>query len=478
MSIMKKSRKSLLAVSMCLFFLSGCGVVPSYDDFDTQVAPLESLEQVSDCFSENDYDERSSIIATTKQEYVSDNGLCVLKDMGAYYDVTLDFENGTHGEVAKAYGECILQAVGVDATDFLEGYIYENIHMAFPELTEDYSPVWTRTEKLLKNMPEEYMEELNALAETVSGGEHGLKEDGRLSYEEMVLANLIPDVLRGTACFSLSVWGTKTEDATRYSARVMEWNVGSERQSAKVHAVLHMKNGEKSYTAIGFLGLLDVLTGINDQGVLIACLDVREDQHYNSEGKFPYTWDMRYALENYDQADLAADFFLSRAGKYTYNPNIMLGDANVSYCVELCNEPEKAPAVLRTVDSVLTDNLSWSVPDSMCIINDYVVQGTGEKMTQRAANYNRWRNAERWLTEKDKVKLSDMKELVTRENLFHSEKEGEGDAYMIPVQIYSSNMVHIAIVDYSTGEIHVAFASKEGKENRPDFYIVGKYFDK
>ena len=49
----------------------------------------------------------------------------------------------------------------------------------------------------LKNsLSDDYQQEIEGFAQEITDGERGIKENDRMSYEEVVLLNLLPDALR------------------------------------------------------------------------------------------------------------------------------------------------------------------------------------------------------------------------------------------------------------------------------------------
>ena len=471
--------KRIGIILLCMIIITGCsGAIPSYDNVDVTVNGECVLSPVSDCFVEDVYASRPSLVEETIATYTSEDGLCVIEEKEDYYEVTLDYENGSYYDVGKAYGECIkITPAYSDYVTGIEEYIYENIHVTFPDVVEDYTPIWERTVEIMGNLPQNYYDEMNGLAEAISGGITGMERDNQLSYEEMILGQLVPDVLRCTACFGLSVWGDKTDTGNRYTARVMEWYVGSTRQIATIHSVVNMKNGEESYTMIGLLGCMTGLTIINNDGVMLAELDVGSGEPYECYGKRSYTYDLRYCAEKFISADECTEYLIAYAdaGSYTYNPNVLITDYNNSYCVELISDPESGCPVVRDQYTELNAGVEWDNPDSLCVVNSYAVNGNEDLLTTNMDNYIRWERMNQWISEVDLVGLDTMKDLLTRDTLTVTEEEGDGDYNNNIVDIYSKILFHIAIFDYETGEIHVCFAGEESCD-KPDFIMVG-YFN-
>ena len=123
-------------------------------------------------------------------------------------------------------------------------------------------------------------------------------------YMTKGVERIVSDALRATACSALSVGGSHTESGHRISLRNLEWNLGSTSQMTQIHSVAHMKKGDRSLTSISMLGILDMITSVNDDGVMIGILDVGTVNHmeFVYEGKKCYTYEIRYALEQFDNA--------------------------------------------------------------------------------------------------------------------------------------------------------------------------------
>ncbi|RXE60562.1 hypothetical protein [Acetivibrio mesophilus] len=106
------NKKSLLLIFLCfILILTGCSNgAPSYTDFvipkgdESNLVPVDSYQTSQQKTYTNE-----GITPTYIAEYKSENELCSIIVYKEYYDVTLDYENGTPGEVGTAYAEMILK---------------------------------------------------------------------------------------------------------------------------------------------------------------------------------------------------------------------------------------------------------------------------------------------------------------------------------------------------------------------------------
>ena len=447
---------------MAAVLLSGCG-----NKAAVEVNSLEVMKPVDSYLTKEvrEYKDEGTK-ETSVSTLSSEDGLCVIKVMPSYYDVTLDYEKGDRASVGKAYGTLIRERMP-DYIDVMEPYIYENIRMAYGgNYTE--AAVETREKILFESWRQEYREEISAFAEAISGGVHGIAEDGKLSYEEAVLAQMIPDALRPTCCSALSLWGSKTSTGDRITLRNLEWNLGSDNQMGKIHAVTHMKNGDRSLTAISALGLLDIISGINDNGVFAAILDVGpvQDEAYVCEGKKCYTMDLRFALEECSTARDLGEFMVRESGNYTWCHNLIITDSNDSFCAEDCVsqvvESGYGKSVLRDCNTPILKGLSWDSRDSLCVVNSFASEGNQDGFSGSNSNIIRFAKYNEWVKAKDKFSPKDVKELITQETV---------DQYVVQ-NAHSAGSAQLILIDYHTGSVQVAFSGPDGVADKPDFIEV------
>lgn len=444
--------------------LAGCG------DPTTQVQ-AEGMKKVGSYMvvQEADYTEggeTEEVLAT----FTSSDNLCEIRKYASYYEVTLDYRNGTPSEVGAAYARTIRKASPDYEKDF-EPYLYENIRLAFSGRNVNYTSLEKRIMTLFESLPDEYKEELAGFAREIAQDEEGYEENGKLSYVEAITMQMIPDALRQTACSALSIWGSKTESGERLSMRNLEWNIGSKNQISALHTVLHMNKGERSITSIGMLGLLDIITAVSDDGVMVGILDVgsRQGDPYIYEGKKCYTFDLRYALEQFTTAKEVGEYMVGESGDYTWCHNLFITDKEDAFCAEdVTSEVAatgKAKSVLRSAETPIHDGLSWDSEDSLCIVNSFATKGNQDGFTNSTSNLVRFVKYNNWVKEKEKFDVADFKGIMAKEIVDQ----------MDVANVHSSGTVHTVILDYATGKIQVAFTTGECADDIPRFLEIGHY---
>ena len=83
-----------------------------------------------------------------------------------------------------------------------------------------------------------------------------------------------------------------------------------------------MKNKERSLTSISVMGMLSIVTGVNNDGVFAGILDVGSGEPYTCDGKKSYVYALRYALENYDTAKSVGEYMVSESNDFAFANNI------------------------------------------------------------------------------------------------------------------------------------------------------------
>lgn len=480
---MKKNRlfPVLAASAVVLASAAGCGR-KGYDDFVFPEQGPSTLRPVSDIYIDNHYEGTAPTKEKANKTIKSDDGLCVIECMDSYFDVTLDYEKGTPEQVGAAYGRTIPLAY-TGYAEMCEGYIYENIKAAFSHLHGDYSGIKKRTDAFYNALPDNYKQELDGFAEALKGDSEGFIEDGIISRDEALLMQFIPDVLRNTACSALSADGKATATGERITARLLEWQLGSDNQICRAHTLVHMKNGEKSFTSLSYLGFLTILTAVNNDGVMLGELDVGSGSmvKYTCENKTSYTYGIRYALENFTTAREAAEYLAANAYSYPYCVNVLATDKNEALVAELFTvredqlpEPGDDPdeeeititgaPIVRDSSVELHRQYSWEDSNYICAVNCFVTKQNLMDISQAANNLIRWQRYKELFCGKKDITLDRFKELMTCEST-----DNDLD------RIRSDGLVHMFIADYSTETMQAVLTGADGVEDSPEFIDLGSW---
>lgn len=449
-----KNIKSLIAVlaaaCMSLTLFSGCST-PSYDGFSFPEKGESTLKLVSSdkYYTDRDFSGKEPTVEKTVRTVSSENGFCTIDKKTTYYEVTLDLEKGNHREIGTAYADAILKVIP-DYPETLEGYLYESIKAVSPK-EMDYRILVDRFDKLKSSLDKDYQDELEAYGEKISGGLHGFEPDGKLSAEEAMITSMVPDSLRATACSVMSADGSKTQSGHRIASRILEWDLGSKNQLSRFHCLVHYKNGKKSFNAVGLVGMFDVLTGVNDDGVMTGLLDVgsKYGEPFIADGKTCYSYDLRKVMEEYSSAKEGAKYLASRSDRYTYNCNLFVSDDKDALAVEAVVDEMDGETVIRDSKTELLDGVAWSDPGYFCIVNSFVAKNNADRITRSKSNIIRWRKYDRMFAdETDKISLTRFKEKMTSEKIKDSPIEN----------IRSATVVHMVVMDFDTHKAQALFS--------------------
>ncbi len=468
---MRKLFTTITAAALCLS-LTACNnpVEPLTSGLDAPVTPVGNYNT-----DDNAPYTDEGTPAELLNEFTTDDGICNVKVYDCYFEVTLDETSCTPYEAGVAYGKAV-NIINPYIAEMTEPYIFENIRMAFPDIGENYNPVLERMNSLFDSIDPHYQDEIRGLCDEICGDVHGICQDGQISVEELTLMNMVPSALRPTACSGLALWGSKTETGDMLVVRNLEWLLGSDNSMGRIHCILHIKNGERTVTNVGFLCLFFSITGFNDSGVMMATLDADSEYSYDYEGRTCYEYAIRHALETYDNAQDCGQYMVDNAATFTFNHNIFCTDANGAYCAEdavlqIVEAGTGAPC-LRDANTPLMNDVVWDSPDSLCCVNSFVTEGNYEMMSGYYVNAVRFARYNELVLSQDSFSVAELKNAMTTEQV-------DTMLYGSPIvqNVHRDNLTQMFIIDYHTGNVQIVFTGTEGVVDHPVFTYVGNIND-
>jgi hypothetical protein len=346
----------------------------------------------------------------------------------------------------------------------LDSYIAEGTETDFI-----YDLVLSRVNDIRSQVPLEYQDEVDAMSATLGLGTPNVRGDGQLSRDELWLLNLIPDVARETQCSAVGVYEGRSATGRTMVARLLDWDVGSSNQLAKIQAVYRINNGSKSITTIGFLGLQGVLSGYSDDNVFVSILDSGTGEPYSSLGKRSYVFDLRYALENENSLVGIADYMTNPSRNYAFNHIIFMADTDTAAVLEnnFSGTGSNIRRALRDDDSALNAGVEWGFIDAVASVNSFVLKGNHDNFTGEIRNTARWGSIRSQLMAKgETVTWAELKEIATYDG-------GDGPGAMESGDIYSEENIQVILFEPYTGRLEVAFHPKTGSPtSNPMFDLV------
>ncbi|MBR5372691.1 MAG: hypothetical protein IK130_10820 [Oscillospiraceae bacterium] len=467
-----KTSKLGAFLAAAMLTLTGCGARKTYDDIQMPAAEKSTLVPVGNWNTGNDYEGVPAVKEETKATFSSADGLCRIEVKEHYFDVTLDLTGGDHFAAGAAYSEALKLAYS-GYEEMIENYLYDCMQMVYSEpealqeagITDKYELIRTRLHTLKAALPEEYQQELNGFASHFSPQSASFSKNGQLSQDECDLISLIPDVMREAACSGMIVGGSRTASGKRMVSRLMEWDLGSGNSMCDGHCVLRFKNGDKSFVSVCSVGQLDVTTGMNDDGVFAAILDVGSYEPFGDcAGKISYTYSVREALETCTTAKAIGTYLNGLTPKFTFNHNVIVTDEQDGFIAENCHLEDAGRPLMRDETTPLLDNLSWDAEGCICVVNAFAAAGQLDLMTNVSGNLLRWMKYDRLFSGSEKITLSRFKSLMT------SEKTDNAFA-----EIRSNQLVYMVLVDYDSRTLQCTFTGKNGLADMPDFLDLGTF---
>jgi len=393
-----------------------------------------------------------------------DRTLVTITDMGNYFMVVLDFETGaTHREMGEAYGEKLRE---IEDLDLEVGY--DALIDKATSTEAKYYTYMARTQEIRKQIRQEYCDEIDGIASIMASADENIEGDGKLSRDEIYFLCLWSEVKSGTACNAVSVYGNRSETGNVMTARHNE-SVDWDEFLADVHAIIILKNGDKSLCIIGSLGHITSYTGFNDNGVFFGGVGSRTGAPYSATGKHSEYMELRYALENFDNVDDVGDYMADSAREYTTNKNIILSDTQVSKVLEnnQSGSGENMQRALRTDSSELHDGVTWEYDDAICVVNSFVLKGNHDNHNGYQGNTARWQSFKTALdAHGEKVSLAELKEIASYDGGNGlPDTQGAGD-------IYTKLAYEIVIFEPATLHLEVFFRSHGDLPDNPTFETV------
>jgi hypothetical protein len=316
---------------------------------------------------------------------------------GTYYKVTIDYTTGDRYDMGMEYGRKVLDAVP-DYEQLTDSYLkeLEELGTALTDLRDPMTagtiPFTTMIERALeikKQIDPEYLLEIEGFASILSGGDHDELGDGKLSVNEYLILNLVPDIATSMACSALAVYGDRSVTGETLIGRSTEWFPGTEGQFGALNAVVHASANSKEVVSFGWLGVLGNLVAINSDGLFIANLYSSIGDDYEAEGRRSILLDIRKAMETCTTINEAADYLKDPEKLYGYNHNMFLADA---YTARVLENDFNRNRALRSESSALNPGIEWGFTDALACVNSFLLSGNFDNQTGVPVNEDRWAN--------------------------------------------------------------------------------------
>jgi len=374
-----------------------------------------------------------------------------------YWEIHIDYSYGDRYGIGREYGTKILSAIPdyeVNGDAYLQASV-TGIQGADPKIT--YEVLIERALAISKNIQDRYMDEMEGFASVLSGGLNNTLGDGKLSRDEYLMLNLIPDIFNTTACSATAVFGDRSATGQTILGRNTDWATGPPQDAqyagikgenadaVNINALIYLKTETKQALFFGTAGFTGTIVGINSDGVFVAGLHSQTGSPYSAEGKRAVMLDIRNALETAATMDEAGAFMGDPARLYAYHNNIFVADKNTAKVLE--NDYERNRD-LRTTDSELNPGITWGISNAIGCVNAFVLNGNFDNFTGQAWQTDRWASFKGLLVENgDTVDIERMKTIMR----YHQ----PGLSGMDPGDIYNAGTIQSMAYSFSENRLEL-----------------------
>lgn len=221
---------------------------------------------------------------------------------------------GTPTEMGRQQGLLVGREVRALLAPFLERLFGEKLAAARAD-----------AKRLERAIPADYVEEM-----------HGLAEAAEVPYEDLLLANVLPDVFGG-ACSAVAASGPATVGGEMLIGRNLEWP-GFGYLDGRSLVTVFRPRGKRPFAAVTYPGLVGALSGINDRGVCVADLVAGRDK---IDGGLSQPLRQRAILER--AGDLDEALAISASLPPATSQNVIMADPRRAVVCELGKEPQVRP---------------------------------------------------------------------------------------------------------------------------------------
>ena len=336
-----------------------------------------------------------------------------------YWEVHIDYSSGDRYFIGREYGSKVLSTVPsfeADADAYLAAMV-SGLHQSHPEITDEV--IIQRALEISKNIQSQYMDEIEGFASVLSGGMVNELGDGKLSRDEYLTLNLMPDTCNAYACSATAVFGSRSATGQTIVGRNVDWSTSTgpptassndNTEAVNTNAVIYLKTGKKQVVSFTSLGTIGIITGINSDGIFVANLYSEIEAPYSAVGKSSVMLDIREALETSSTVDEVGAFLGDPSRLYAYHNNMFIADKNTAKVLE--NDYERNRA-LRSFDSELNPGITWGISDAIACVNAFVLKGNFDNFTKNKGNTLRWASFEALLKEGDTVNIDQVRTIMS-----------------------------------------------------------------
>lgn len=395
-----------------------------------------------------------------------------------FYSVVIDYDSGLTGyEMGAEYGRILTSefpdiqtALDKFLKELIETnveYYIEDMGLTIPSAFQDIAIgvisdiFYERMEEVEKQIPSEYLDELEGLASTLCNSQMETLGDGMLSRNELYFSHLMGDVARTVQCSAIGVGKDTSASGEIIAARNFDLDAWIPGYGSVTEI---RKDGEKIWI-IGWLGNLTAFTGFNSNGVFGALIDTTgSGEPYTSTGIYSYVYDLRSSLENGTDIGSAASYLNSHP--YGFNHLIFLADENNTGILEnnISGNGTDMRREIRYGDSPLMPGIEWGYDDIVIGVSAFMLNGNHDNFTDSIIATSRFQSYKIKLD----TALPDNKISWEELKIIQSYDGNDGvPSEMEYGDIYNAGTRYITIFEPHSLKLEVFFSASDTPEEDP-----------
>jgi predicted choloylglycine hydrolase len=236
---------------------------------------------------------------------------------------------GSHEEIGEQYGT-ILKPV----LELLPKHLKTRI---FNE--KIYQEILENARALAHYIPERFKTEMKAIS----------KASG-IGYDDILVLNLIPDFHHLLSCSTIVAYPGRTSNGNLLFGRNLDYYAFGIASKLNMVVVYHPQNGNK-FVSFSFVGLVGVLSGMNEKGLALANMLSFNSKHEKTRDGTPSMLLYRMLLEECSTVGKSVKMLQEK--KRIFNNNLMICDSQANACLA-----EITPVTVGL--RYPTDNVLWA----------------------------------------------------------------------------------------------------------------------
>jgi len=320
--------------------------------------------------------------------------------------IQLQTEDRSPSSIGIELGEKT-KALFPNITAQYDSYLQQQISQAhFDWLAEKVLP------NRLKNLPTDYQQEMQGVAKTWQVHSQNQLGDGKLSFDEYVFLNLMPELGFAPYGIAFSAYGK----VTMGNEPIVGRNIDLKHHQAIQHlqTITTYQQSKRHLVNIGFAGIVSVSNGFNERGLFLSLINAEPYSPYPKQTAFDRlpsiqtgAFTLRQALESANNRSQAKHHFNNKP--HLFASSLLVADPQ---SVEIWEYPSNGKLYRRDWHSPLKAPKAWTAFRQIAAVNCLVGKVAANKCSVK--DDYRWQRLRQLANFKAEhpVKLSDVSNIL------------------------------------------------------------------